>query len=84
MPQPNSYGQYGFPAYAGMMGAGAPGATPGMPQPATGAGAAAGGQVGAAAGADGAAAGAQGQQAQWPAGDPSSYYSNYWGGKSHI
>jgi len=69
MPQPNSYGQYGFGAYPASPG----GAAPGMPQPAAGAAA---GQT-----APGADVGAVGQaaQAQW-ASDPNSYYSNYWGG----
>lgn len=84
MPQPNTFGQYAYGGYggfpnqaAGTPGAGAPGAG-GMPQPAAGAaglGLAPGGQ---APGADAAAAGQAGQ-AQWAA-DPSSYYSNYWGG----
>lgn len=82
MPQPNTYGQYAFSGYGGFPnqaggtpGGGAPGA-PGMPQAATGGGLglAPGGQ---APGADGAAG--QAGQAQWAA-DPSSYYSNYWGG----
>jgi len=70
VPQPGTYGQYGFGAYPASPG----GAAPGMPQPAAGAAA---GQT-----APGADVGAVGQaaQAQW-AGDPSSYYSNYWGGK---
>jgi len=71
MPQPNTYGQYGFGGYAGT-----PGAAPGMPQSA---GAAGGLGNGAQQGAgDPNAAGGQGQ-GQWPS-DPSSYYSNYWGG----
>ena len=70
VPQPGTYGQYGFGAYPASPG----GAAPGMPQPAAGAAA---GQT-----APGADVGAVGQaaQAQWT-GDPSSYYSNYWGGK---
>ena len=70
VPQPGTYGQYGFGAYPASPG----GAAPGMPQPAAGAAA---GQT-----APSADVGAVGQaaQAQW-AGDPSSYYSNYWGGK---
>ena len=88
MPQPNTYGQYGFAGYGGFpnQGAGAAGspvsAAPGMPQPG---GAGAGSNVGvgqAAGGADAAAAAGQGGQGQWPAGDPNSYYSNYWGGMS--
>lgn len=86
MPQPNTYGQYGFGAYPGFPGQaagqpGAPGATsPGMPQPAAG---------GAALGLTGApqqgvpdpnAAAGQAGQAQWGGADPNSYYSNYWGG----
>ncbi|KAI0757182.1 hypothetical protein C8Q80DRAFT_1265142 [Daedaleopsis nitida] len=79
MPQPNTYGQYGFGGYAGFPnqaaagtpGAAAPGmASPVMPSAAMGLGA---GQ----APADAAATQAQ---AQWPGADPSSYYSNYWGG----
>lgn len=86
MPQPNTYGQYGFAGYGGFpnQGAGAAGspvsAAPGMPQPGA---AGAGSNVGvgqAAGGADAAAAAGQGGQGQWPAGDPNSYYSNYWGG----
>ncbi|TDL28552.1 hypothetical protein BD410DRAFT_711648 [Rickenella mellea] len=86
MPQPNTYGQYGFPAYPGFGTAPGAAATPGMPQPATAAAGAAGaGQLGGAPGADGgaaAAAAAAGQQAQWGGGDVNSYYSNYWGGES--
>lgn len=82
MPQPNTYGQYGFGAYGGFpnqaAGAGNP-ASPGMPQPGAGAiGTGIGGGQPDPAAAAGAAAGAQ---AQWPTGDPSSYYSNYWGGE---
>ncbi|KAI6133237.1 hypothetical protein EDD16DRAFT_1530659 [Pisolithus croceorrhizus] len=65
MPQPSTYGQYGF--------------APGVPQPGAGAvgtGLGAGQSAADPAAAAGAAAGAQ---AQWPTGDPS-YYSNYWGG----
>jgi len=85
IPQPNTYGQYGFGAYAGFpnqpAGAANPG-SPGMPQSAVGAvgtglGAS---QPGATDGSVAAGAAAQGAQAQWPTGDPSSYYSNYWGG----
>ncbi|KAJ8084265.1 E3 ubiquitin-protein ligase pub1 [Marasmius sp. AFHP31] len=86
MPQPNTYGQYGFGGYGGFpnqaagAGAAAPGAA-GMPQPAT-----AGAGLGLAnaaqqPGADpNAAAAGQAGQAQWAGADPSSYYSNYWGG----
>ena len=87
MPQPNTYGQYGFAGYGGFpnQGAGAAGspvsAAPGMPQPgAAGAGSNVG--VGQAAGGADAAAAGQGGQGQWPAGDPNSSYSNYWGGMS--
>jgi nucleolysin TIA-1/TIAR len=87
MPQPNSYGQYpfggypGFPAQAGAT-PGAPGpGSPGMPQPAN---ASAGGIPLAAGsqqpGADPTASAGQAGQAQWAGADPSSYYSNYWGG----
>lgn len=72
VPQPGTYaahGQYGFGAYPASPG----GAAAGMPQQAAGAAA---GQT-----APGADVGAVGQApAQWT-GDPSSYYSNYWGGK---
>lgn len=70
VPQPGTYGQYGFGAYPASPG----GAAPGMPQPAAGAAA---GQT-----APGPDVGAVGQaaQAQWAASDPNSYYSNYWGG----
>jgi len=70
VPQPGTYGQYGFGAYPASPG----GAAPGIPQATAGAAA---GQT-----APGAEVGAVGQptQAQW-AGDPSSYYSNYWGGR---
>lgn len=40
-----------------------------------------GSQPGATDGSVAAGAPAPGAQAQWPTGDPSSYYSNYWGGK---
>ena len=86
IPQPNTYGQYGFGAYAGFPNqpaGGANPASPGMQQAAAGAvgtglGAS---QPGATDGSVGPGAAAQGGQAQWPTGDPSSYYSNYWGGK---
>lgn len=82
MPQANTYGQYGFPGYAGAPGA----ASPGMPQAAAGTPAAAGLGLGAVAqqgSTDPSAVAAAGQaQGQWPAGDPSSYYSNYWGGRT--
>lgn len=83
MPQPTSYGQYGFGGYAGFpnQAAGTPGApgaaSPGMGAPNAAAGAVAGGQQ---PGGDPNAAVAQANQAQWAGADPSSYYSNYWGG----
>ncbi|KIP11502.1 hypothetical protein PHLGIDRAFT_83628 [Phlebiopsis gigantea 11061_1 CR5-6] len=75
MPQPNSYGQYGFGAYGATPSAGAPG----MPSPTGAAGAITmgGAQAGAA---DPSAAAGQAAQGQWAGADPSSYYSNYWGG----
>lgn len=76
MPQPNTYGQYGFNAYGGSPSA----AAPGMPSPTTAAGA-----LGMGAGASGpvdpTAAAGQAAQGQWAGADPSSYYSNYWGGE---
>ena len=82
MPQPNTYGQYGFGAYGGFpsqAGAtGSPAAASGLGSPV--AGAAAMGMGAGAAGADpSVAAGAA--QAQWGGADPNSYYSNYWGGE---
>ncbi|KDQ63850.1 hypothetical protein JAAARDRAFT_189377 [Jaapia argillacea MUCL 33604] len=66
MPQANTYGQYSY----------------GMPQGQPGAaGAAMGMGGGSQPGApDASSAAAQAAQAQWPGGDMSSYYSNYWGG----
>ena len=90
VPQANAYGQYAFGAYGGFpnQAAGAAGApvagSAGMPQPSPGgAGSALGitqgvGQTGTDPNA--AAVAGQGGQAQWPGADPSSYYSNYWGG----
>lgn len=86
MPQPTSYGQYGFSGYGGFPnqapGAGAPGpGSPGMPQP-TAVGAGLGLTAGAQQpGVDPNAAAGQAGQAQWGGADPNSYYSNYWGGK---
>ncbi|KIM84587.1 hypothetical protein PILCRDRAFT_67510 [Piloderma croceum F 1598] len=85
MPQANTYGQYpGFGGYAGAPGT----ASPGMQQAAGGAPGAAGlglGAVGQPGAADPNAAAAAGQgQGQWPGGDPSSYYSNYWGGEFFV
>lgn len=88
MPQPNTYGQYGFAGYGAFpnqtsAAPGAPGAaSPGMPQPT--------GAVGAGLGLTGAGqpgadltgvAAAQTAPNQWAATDPNAYYSNYWGGK---
>lgn len=80
MPQPTSYGQYGFGGYAGFgQAAGTPGAPgPGSPGMAN---ATAGGVAGTQQpGADPSAAVGQAGQAQWGGADPSTYYSNYWGG----
>ncbi|KAF8845278.1 hypothetical protein BDN67DRAFT_445260 [Paxillus ammoniavirescens] len=85
MPQPSTYGQYGFGAYGGFpnqpAGAGGP-ASPGIPQAVPGAvGSGLGAnQPGATDPSAAAGAAAPGAQAQWPTGDPSPYYSNYWGG----
>ncbi|KZP32331.1 RNA-binding domain-containing protein [Athelia psychrophila] len=74
MPQPGAYPQY--PGFAGYAGAASPGGAPQAASPGTVAGLGLGaiGQPGDAA--------AAGQAGQWPTGDPSSYYSNYWGGES--
>jgi hypothetical protein len=90
IPQPNTYGQYGFGGYGGFpsQAAGAAGAptsaNPGMSQAAAagggGAGLGLGAGVGQAGGDPNAAAAGQAGQAQWGGADPSSYYSNYWGG----
>lgn len=85
IPQPNTYGQYGFGAYGGFpnqAGGAANPASPGMPQP--GAGAIGTGIGAGQPGAGDPAAGAAGGQPQWPTGDPSSYYSNYWGGELSL
>ena len=81
MPQPNAYGQYGFGAYAGFpnqaAAAGTPGAAaPGMPSPVAPTAA-----MGMGAGQTPVDASAQAAQGQWGSADPSSYYSDYWGGK---
>ncbi|KAI0651672.1 hypothetical protein C8Q79DRAFT_898453 [Trametes meyenii] len=81
MPQPNAYGQYGFGAYGGFpsqpAAAGTPGAAaPGMASPV----APAAPMVGAGQPPVDAAAATQAAQGQWAGADPSSYYSNYWGG----
>lgn len=80
MPQPNTYGQYGFGTYGGFPNqtpaAGAPGAAaPGMASPV-----APTATMGLGAGQAPTDA-AQVAQGQWPGADPSSYYSNYWGGE---
>lgn len=84
IPQPSTYGQYGFGGYGGFPNQGGAGGspTPGMPQPTPGAvgsglgGAGAGGADPSAVG-----GGAGGAGAQWPTGDATaSYYANYWGG----
>ncbi|OCH96625.1 hypothetical protein OBBRIDRAFT_809109 [Obba rivulosa] len=81
MPQPNTYGQYGFGAYGGFpnqpAAGGAPGAAaPGMTSPTSGAAMPMPGAQPGAADSNAAAGQAAGQ---WAGGDPSSYY-NYWGG----
>ncbi|KAH9947986.1 hypothetical protein B0H21DRAFT_778225 [Amylocystis lapponica] len=74
MPQPNTYGQYGFGGYAGAPGGAAPGlGSPGGAAPMT-MGGAPGGPV------DPTGAAGQAAQGQWAGADPNSYYSNYWGG----
>ena len=86
MPQPNTYGQYGFGGYGGFpkkaaTAASPGGAAPGMTSPASatvGMGMGAGAQTGAV---DPSAATGQAAQGQWAGADPNSYYSNYWGGK---
>jgi len=84
-PQPNAYGQYGFGAYPGFPAqAGATGAaptSPAMPPSATAPGAGLGLTAGAQQSAtDPNAATTQATQASWASADPSTYYSNYWGG----
>jgi len=83
MPQPNTYGQYGFGAYGGFPNqAGATG-TPGGAASSMGspvAGAAAMGMGAGAAAADPSVVAGGAGQAQWGGADPNSYYSNYWGG----
>lgn len=89
MPQPAGYAYPGFGTYGSFPGqtAGTPGAagagSPGMPQPAAAPGAGLGLTAGQQPNADpNAVAGGQAGQAQWGGADPSSYYNNYWGGKS--
>lgn len=79
MPQPNTYGQYGFGAYATT-----PGGNPGMPSPGTGNAAAGIGMPTAQAGATDPSAAGQAAQGQWGSADAASYYQNYWGGASDI
>ncbi|KIL70623.1 hypothetical protein M378DRAFT_183247 [Amanita muscaria Koide BX008] len=82
VPQPNTYGQYGFGAYPGFPAqAGATGAaptSPAIPQPATATGAGLGLTAGAQQGATDPTGAAT--QASWASADPNTYYSNYWGG----
>ncbi|EGO30976.1 hypothetical protein SERLADRAFT_455426 [Serpula lacrymans var. lacrymans S7.9] len=88
MPQPNTYGQYGFGGYGGFPNQAGSTVPAGMAQPAASGGGAPGiGSIGMAAATQAGAAdpnanvaGGQAGQVQWPGGDPSSYYSNYWGG----
>lgn len=88
MPQPATYGQYGFGGYtgfpnpAGTPGAGGPG-TPGIGAPAAGTAGSLGLAGAQQPGADPNAAASQAGQAQWGGADPSSYYQNYWGGGLH-
>ncbi|KAF8633999.1 hypothetical protein AX15_001173 [Amanita polypyramis BW_CC] len=84
VPQPNTYGQYGFGAYPGFAGqagatAGAP-TSSGMPQTASAPGAGLGLTAGQQGTTDPVGAASQANQAQWASADPNSYYSNYWGG----
>ena len=84
MPQPTNYGQYGFGAYGGFpnqaAAAGTPGAAaPGMASPVA---ATAAMGLGAPQSPADPTAAAQAAQGQWAGADPSSYYSNYWGGES--
>jgi len=81
IPQPSTYGQYGFGAYPGFQGgATAAPTSPGMPQTANAGGAGLGLTAGAQQGTDATTAAGQATQAQWANADPNSYYSNYWGG----
>ena len=81
MPTPSTYGQYGFGAYGAFpnqpAAAGTPGAAaPGMPSPVAPTAA-----MGMGAAQTPVDASAQAAQGQWAGADPSSYYSNYWGGE---
>ena len=78
MPQPNTYGQYGFGAYGAFpnqAAAGTGAAAPGMPSPVAPTAAMGMGAAQTPVDATAQAAG------QWGSADPSSYYSNYWGGE---
>ena len=84
MPTPSTYGQYGFGAYGAFpnqpAAAGTPGAAaPGMPSPVAPTAA-----MGMGAAQTPVDASAQAAQAQWAGADPSSYYSNYWGGELPV
>ena len=86
MPQPTNYGQYGFGAYGGFpnqaAAAGTPGAAaPGMASPVA---ATAAMGLGAPQSPADPTAAAQAAQGQWAGADPSSYYSNYWGGEPRF
>ena len=86
MPQPTNYGQYGFGAYGGFpnqaAAAGTPGAAaPGMASPVA---ATAAMGLGAPQSPADPTAAAQAAQGQWAGADPSSYYSNYWGGELRL
>ncbi|EPT04163.1 hypothetical protein FOMPIDRAFT_1027958 [Fomitopsis schrenkii] len=81
MPQPNTYGQYGFGGYGGFPNqAGATG-TPGAGATGMGSPVAAAAAMGMGGGATAADPSASAAQGQWGGADPNSYYSNYWGGK---
>lgn len=79
MPQPNSYGQYGFGAYGGFPNQAGAAGTPGAAAPGMGSPVAAAAAMGMGGGAS--AADPSANAAQWGGADPNSYYSNYWGGK---
>lgn len=85
IPQANTYGQYAFGSYPGFPAQGgataAAPASPAIPQSASAAGAGLGLTAGAQQGpTDPTAAATQANQASWASADPSTYYSNYWGG----
>ena len=84
MPQPNTYGQYGFGAYSGFPNQAGATAAPGAAATGMGSPVAAAAAMGMGAGAtaaDPSVAAAGAAQGQWGGADPNSYYSNYWGGK---